>query len=336
MRRGFLVLREPEIDKLLDPASCREAVEEAFTAAATGRAVMPGVINLDLPEQEGEVHVKAGYIRGGACYAVKIASGFPGNAEKGLPSGDGMVLVFQAATGEPAALLLDNGLITDRRTAAAGAVAAEHLSRPDSRVGGVVGCGAQARHQLEALFLVRPFREVRIWGRSPEKARDCASEMSARDTLRGKCRFEAVGSAREAVEGADILLTVTSSREPLVRAEWLGHGIHVTAVGSDGPQKRELFPEVLARADRLVADSLSQCLRLGEIHHAVEAGAIRPEEVDAELGEITAGLKPGRQSEREITVCDLTGLGVQDVAAAALVLERARAGGEKTGNFLSR
>jgi ornithine cyclodeaminase len=336
MKSDILVLREHEIRKLLDPVSCREAMEEAFTAYATGGAVMPGVINLDLPEAGGEVHVKAGFLRGGEYYAVKVASGFPANLGRGLPAGDGMVLVFHAATGEPAALLLDNGVLTDLRTGAAGAVAAMHLARRNSRVVGVVGCGAQARYQLEALALVRPFREVRIWGRNPEKARVCASEMAGRSGMRELSRFVAVGSVQEAVEGADIVLTVTSSREPLVRAEWLYPGTHVTAVGSDGPEKRELFPDVLARADRLVADSLPQCLRLGEIHHAVAAGAITEQDVDAELGELTARLKPGRQNDLEITVCDLTGLGVQDVAAAALVMERARASDEKIGNFLPR
>ena len=335
MRGDILVLRETEIRRLLDPASCRVAVEEAFSAYATGGAVMPGVINLDLPEQGGEVHVKAGYLRGGGFYAVKLASGFPGNRARGLPAGDGMVLVFDAATGSPAALLLDNGLLTDLRTGAAGAVAAGHLSRRDSRVVGVVGCGVQARCQLEALAQVRPFREARIWGRDPERARACASEMAGRPGMSGKCRFRTASSVREAVAGADIVVTVTASREPLVRAEWLQPGVHVTAVGSDGPEKRELFPEVLARADRLVADSLAQCLRLGEIHHAVAAGAITERDVDAELGEITAGRKPGRQNDLEITVCDLTGLGVQDVAAAALVMERARAGREKLGTLLS-
>ena len=140
-------------------------------------------------------------------------------------------------------------------------------------------------------------------------------------------RFVAVPSVREAVEGADIVVTVTPSREPLVRAEWLSPGAHVTAVGSDGPDKRELHPDVLKRADRIVADSRSQCLRLGEIHHAVAEGAIPESRISCELGEITAGRRPGRVSDLEVTVCDLTGVGVQDVAAASVVLARARAEG---------
>jgi ornithine cyclodeaminase len=325
MSRKVLLLREPEIRRVLDAASCIEAVEQAFAAYATGGASLPAVINLEVPEQHGEIHVKAGHLRGGSHYAVKIASGFPGNAAKGLPQNDGMVLVFDATTGVPAAILLDNGFITEQRTAAAGAVAARHLSKQDARVVAVLGAGNQARYQLESLLLVRPFREARVWARRPERARACAEEMAARPGLPSGCRFAAAASVQEAVAGADIVVTVTSSREPLLRAEWLSPGMHVTAVGSDGPDKQELDPQVLKRADRVVADSRAQCLRLGEIHHAVDRGVIAADKVDSELGEIAAGLKPGRRSDTEITVCDLTGVGVQDVATAALVLGRARA-----------
>jgi ornithine cyclodeaminase len=327
MGRTVLILREPEIRRLLDPAACLQAVEEAFTALASGRAILPAVINLEVPESHGEIHVKAGHLRGGPHYAVKIASGFYDNAARGLPQNDGMVLVFDARTGAPAALLLDNGFITDLRTGAAGGVAAKHLARRDARVVGVVGSGGQARFQLQMLALVRPFREARIYGRRPERARACAEELASRPGMPVGCRFTAVPTVREAVEGADIVITVTASREPLVRAEWIGPGTHVTAVGSDGPDKWELHPEVLARADRLVADSLTQCLRLGEIHHGVASGAITEGRVYGELGEITSGRKPGRQDDREISVCDLTGVGVQDVAAAALVMARAGAAG---------
>ena len=143
----------------------------------------------------------------------------------------------------------------------------------------------------------------------------------------GGCKTIVADSIREAMAGADIVVTATASRQPLVRAEWLAPGMHLTAVGSDQPDKQELHPEVLVRADRLVADSRPQCLRLGEIHHAVAQGVIHEEDIDAELGEIAAGLKPGRRRADEITVCDLTGVGVQDVAAANVVLDRALRGG---------
>ena len=319
-RRQALILREPEIRALLDPRGCLQAVEAAFSAYARGQAELPVVINLEVPEHRGEVHVKAGYLHTGPYYAVKIASGFLDNTQLGLPTSDGMVLVFDAVTGAVAALLLDNGYITDLRTAMAGAVAAKHLARATVETVAVVGSGAQARYQIRSLTLVREPREVRVWGRNQEKAAACIEDLSRPTT---DLRFVLAPSVREAVKGADVVITVTAAREPLVQADWIARGALIIAVGSDGPDKQELAVEVLARADRIVADSLPQCLRLGEIHHAVEKGAIPKEKVTAELGQITAGLKPGRTSDDEIIVCDLTGVGVQDIAAASLVLQRA-------------
>jgi ornithine cyclodeaminase len=319
-RRPALILREPEIRALLDPRDCLQAVEAAFSAYARGQAELPAVINLEVPEHRGEVHVKAGYLHTGPYYAVKIASGFLDNTQLGLPTSDGMVLVFDAVTGALAALLLDNGYITDLRTGVAGAVAAKHLARATVETAAVIGSGAQARYQIRSLALVRKLREVRVWGRNREKVAACIEDLSG---LATDLRFVLASSVREAVQGADVVITVTAAREPVVQADWIAQGAVVIAVGSDGPDKQELAVEVLARADRIVADSLPQCLRLGEIHHAVERGAISKEKVTAELGQITAGLKPGRTSDDQIIVCDLTGVGVQDIAAASLVLERA-------------
>src|SRR5579864_2676434 len=326
MKREVLVLREEEIRALLDPAACIQAMEQAFAAYATGRAQLPPVINLEVPEHHGEVHIKTGHLSGGPYYAVKIASGFYNNAALGLPSSSGMVLVFDARTGAPAAFLLDNGFITDLRTAAAGALAAKYLARKQVNTVAVIGSGAQARYQLKLLPLVRSFREARIWGRSREKAEACVKDLR-RAGIFGQPVLAAANSVEDAVRKADLVITVTASREPLMRAEWLALGATVIAIGSDGPEKQELDVGVLARADRIVADSLPQCLRLGEIHHAVEQGAITKEKVSAELGEIAARLKPGRANDQELIVCDLTGVGVQDVAAAGLAMERALAAG---------
>jgi len=326
MSGDVLILREAEIRSLLDPHACIEAMERAFTAYSTGQAQLPSVIQLDVPENHGEIHIKAGHVRAWPYYAVKIVSGFLDNPKLGLAANAGMVVVFDAKTGETAAILLDKGFITDLRTAAAGAVAARHLSRKNVGTVAVLGTGGQARYQVEMLALVRPFSEVRIWGRDHHKAQRCVDDL-------GKCReippcnFAVTESIKEAVDGADIVITVTASREPLLRADWLKRGVTVIGIGSDAPDKQELDVAVLARADKIVADSLPQCLHLGEIHHAVECGAIRKEKVHAELGEVTAGLKPGRTSDDEIIICDLTGIGVQDVAAAALVLERAKSTG---------
>lgn len=323
MSKHILILREPEIRELLDPPSCIQAMERAFVAYSGGHAELPAVIHLDVPENRGEIHIKAGHLHGGAYYAVKIVSGFAGNTDLGLPVNDGMVVVFDARTGAPAAFLLDNGFITDRRTGAAGAVAAKYLAAPQIESVAIIGTGSQARHQLEMLAQVRKFREVRIWGRDFAKAARLAQNLTDHPPL-SECRFTPLAAVEEAVAEANLVITVTASRRPLVQAGWLKSGATVIAVGSDGPEKQELDIAVLARADRIAADSISQCLRLGEIHHAVAHGAI-PEDKVSELGEIIATRKPGRTSAGQLIVCDLTGVGVQDTAAASLILERALA-----------
>jgi ornithine cyclodeaminase len=318
-----LILRQDEIRSLLDPASCIAAVERAFVDYAGRRAELPGVIHLDIPEVEGEVHVKAGYLHGGECWAVKIASGFPHNSARGLPANSGVVLAFDARTGEPAAIMLDGGYITDLRTAAAGAIAVKHLGRARIDSVAIIGTGAQARLQLRLLIRVRRFGEVRIWGRRPEAAERCLVELRGSEAL-ADARAEVAPTVEAAVRGADLVYTVTASRSPLVRADWLDAGSLVVAVGSDGADKQELEPSVLAAADRIVVDSLPQCRRIGELHHALAAGLDDSKVV--ELGQVIAGAAPGRTSDADRIVCDLTGVGVQDVAAAGVVLERALAG----------
>jgi ornithine cyclodeaminase/alanine dehydrogenase-like protein (mu-crystallin family) len=321
------ILRRDDVAAALDMGACIDAMERAFTAYSAGRAELPAVIQLDVPERRGEIHVKAGYLHEGAVYAVKIVSGFPGNPELGLPANDGMVVVFDAETGAPAALLLDGGLITDVRTGAAGGVAARHLAPARPEVVAVIGSGAQARFQVDALSRVRSFDRVRVWGRDAERARAAAKDIVALPSLPGGSDVTTAASVREAVEDAGVVIMATASREPLLRAEWLAPGAHVTALGSDQADKQELDPSVLAAADMVVADSFAQCLRIGELHHAVDAGAVDPETV-VELGTITGGTAPGRTGDAQRTVCDLTGVGVQDVAAAALVLEEAGDAGE--------
>lgn len=324
MSRDPLILREAEIRALLDPAECIAAMERAFSAYSNGQAELPSVIHLNVPEQRGEIHIKAGYLHGGRFYAAKMVSGFPDNPSIGLPVNDGMVVVFDARTGAPAAFLLDKGYMTDFRTGAAGAVAAKHLARERVRTVAVIGTGGQARYQVEMLAQVRNFGEVRVWGRDHAKAWACAEDLGKIRAIRA-CNFAVADSVEEAVKQADLTITATASRQPLLRADWLKPGVTVIAVGSDAPDKQELDVGVLARADKIVADSIAQCLRLGEIHHAVQQGVISREKIYAELGEITSKRKPGRTSGEEIIICDLTGVGVQDVAAASLVMERAKA-----------
>jgi ornithine cyclodeaminase len=329
-RPPIRVVREHEIRALIGPPQALAAVRDAFARLARGEATLPGVIGLDIPAHEGEVHVKGAYLHGSPYFSIKMASGFYGNAARELPVTGGLVLVFDATTGLLVAMLLDNGYLTELRTGAAGALAADLLARSPVDTVGIIGSGGQARYQLEALLGVRRPRRVLVHGRSRERAFAYASEMAARFGL----DVTVAASVQETVEASDVVVTATPSREPVVRAAWLRPGVHLTALGSDGPAKRELESAVLARADKVVADSLAQCLRLGEIHHAVAEGVLRAEQVYAELGEVAAGLKPGRVSDEEITVADLTGVGVQDAAVADQVTAAALAAG--AGETLGR
>ncbi|MCX8159721.1 MAG: ornithine cyclodeaminase family protein [Candidatus Saccharicenans sp.] len=315
---------EPEIKGLVNLKEAIKAVEDSFAAYSSGRAVLPGVINLDLTAFQGEVHVKAAYIEGDEYYVIKTASGFYRNPELGLPVGNGLMQVFEARTGQLAAILFDRGYLTELRTAAAGAVAARYLAKNEIKKVAVIGSGVQARFQLRALAEVRNFREVAVWSRRPENVRSYIQEMTP--VFPGVVFLQAE-SAEVAVREADLVITATPSRQPIIRAEWLKPGAHLTAMGSDGPEKQELYPEVLARADRLFCDSMEQCRRLGEVHHALEAGLISENSISGEIGELVLGRKPGRQSDGEITVADLTGLGAQDAAVASLFLRLASKSG---------
>lgn len=313
------MLQEEEIRSLIGPADALREVRDAFAKLARGEATLPGVIGLDVRDHHGEVHVKGAYLHGSPYYSFKAASGFYDNPAKGLPVGAGMVLVFDAATGQLRALLFDGGYLTELRTGAAGALAAELLARERIGRAAIVGVGGQARYQLEALVGVRAPERVVAYGRNAARARAYADEM--RDRL--DVDVELAPTLREAVEGSELVVTTTPAREPIVEADWIGPGAHVTAVGSDLPEKQELDPAVIGKADKVVADHLKECLSKGEIHHAVAAGTLRPDDVYGELGELVAGAKPGRTREDEITVVDLTGVGVQDAAVTNAVVAAA-------------
>jgi len=318
--RQVRVLREMDIRELagLD-VDALEAVREAFRKLSSGDAVQPPVMRIDVPEHRGEVDVKGAYIRGLDSFAVKVSSGFFDNPQLGLPTASGLMILIDAHTGMPTTVLLDNGYLTDVRTALAGAVAADAMARPQIDTVAVLGAGSQARWQLRALMLVRSPRRALVWARRPEAARGYAGEMS--DAL--GIAVEAVPEAEAAVARADLVVTTTPARRPILRADWLHPGLHVTAMGSDAEHKQELEPEVLRRADVVVSDRRQQGLTIGELRAAREAGVDVSEARVAELGEVLAGTRPGRASGDEITVCDLTGTGVQDTAIARLAAARA-------------
>lgn len=296
-------------------ATSLAAVAESFGWLHDGRAIVPPVAHLEA-DGVGAVDIKTAYVAGIDRFAVKIATGFPQNAKRGLATGSGMMVVFSSNTGFCETILLDNGYLTDLRTGLAGAVAAECFAAPDSKTVGIVGTGVQARYQLLSLCLVRKPERVRVWGRSPERLADCLVDLRA--AFAGP--VEPTASVEQLVRESDLIVTVTASRSPLVRAEWLRAGQHITAVGADFPGKQELDPEVLRRADRLYCDCLAQCERLGEFQHWPGPGAVPA----VEIGAVIRGAQQGRRSDREITVCDLTGVGVQDTAIANLACSTAR------------
>jgi ornithine cyclodeaminase/alanine dehydrogenase-like protein (mu-crystallin family) len=318
------ILRQPEIGDLLSYPDAIAAVEKCFADYSSGKAVVPDVINLEIDSHQGEVHVKAAHLQGADTYVIKIASGFYDNAGLGLPVGNGMLLLFEARTGLLRSLVFDHGYLTELRTAAAGAVAAKFLAKDKLRKVGLIGSGSQARFQIRALFEVRTPDCVEVWSRNPKNVRKYIDDMASEFP---RVNFRAAVSAEAAVTASDLVITVTPSRSPLVKAEWLAPGMQITAVGSDGPEKQELEAAVLGKADLIFCDSRTQCTRLGEVHHGLSAQAINDGDITGELGEIILGRKAGRQNDRQITVADLTGIGAQDAACATLVYEKAlRAG----------
>lgn len=291
-----------------------DVIEAAFAALATGGVVMPPILSMDLPAAHGEVDVKTAYIPGFDGFAIKVSPGFFNNPSLGLPSLNGLMILFSATTGLVQALYLDNGYLTDIRTAAAGAVAARHLAPETVETAGVIGTGVQARLQMQAAHLVRPFQRLLVHGRDAEKARACADDLVA---LLG-VRAEVADSAETIVRESQLVVTTTPARAPLIQAEWLHPGLHITAMGSDQSGKNEIDPRALVAADAYVCDRVAQAEVSGELEAALAAGLWTGGH-PAELGEVITGAKSGRQSRQDVTICDLTGTGVQDTAIAAHV-----------------
>lgn len=321
------VLTERELRKIVPlDIEVVQCVESAFHSLATKAVVMPPILRIDIPEQRGEVDVKAAYVPGLDSLAVKVASGFFDNPKIGLPSSNGMMVLLSTKTGLIQALLLDNGYLTDVRTAAAGAVAAKHLARKEASVAAIMGAGMQARLQLQALALVRPISEARLWARDYSKAKAVAQELSTQLHI----AVTAYSDLKPAVAGSHIIITTTPADRPILNADWLEPGQHVTAMGSDAEHKNEIDPAAVAQADLYVADSLSQTRLLGELHHAIASGAVASSASFPELGEIIAGTKTGRVNESQITIADLTGTGIQDTAIATFAFARAESTGVAT------
>lgn len=315
------LVTEGELRQVIDlDLKAIDCVEDAFSKLATGDVVMPPILSMDLPDINAEVDVKTAFVPGLEGFALKVSPGFFNNPALGLPSLNGLMMVLSAKTGLVEAVLLDNGYLTDIRTAAAGAVAARHLAPKNTECVGILGSGVQAGLQLIAATKVCGIKKALIWGRNSDKAELLATEL--RDQL--GLDVQACSDKSTVIADSQLVVTTTPSKEPLISAEDLHPGLHITAMGSDQESKNELDPAILAKADRVVCDRISQCEKLGELRSAIAAGVYSISEDLLELGSIVNGTSQGRQSDDDITICDLTGTGVQDTAIATLALEQAR------------
>jgi ornithine cyclodeaminase len=316
----LLYLQAEDIRRLLPMEDCIQVMEHAFAALGRGDVVQPLRTVIHRPDGAGSLYVMPAFTARPAALAVKLISLFHGNLARGLPSHQGIVVVFDADTGAPAAIL-DAASLTATRTAAVSALATRLLARPDASDLAILGAGVQAWSHLEAMRIVRPIRRVRVW--SPHAARRQAFAAGAA-TLHG-LPVEAVANARDAVKGADIICTVTSASAPVLRADWVARGAHINAVGASTPTAREVDTELVVRA-RVIVDSLLAALsEAGDLIIPMSEGAIDEGGIAAELADLVLGSAPGRRGPDQITLFKSLGLAVEDAAAAARVLERATA-----------
>lgn len=324
----ILLLTSRDIQSLLTLDECIGAVEHAFRLYGEGKAVPPGVLSMHT--LDGGFHVKAGLLELDRSYfAAKINGNFPKNGIRfGLPTIQGIIVLSDSVNGTPLAVM-DSREITSLRTAAATAVAAKYLARGDSRTITICGCGNQGRVQLKALSRVCRLQTVFAYDSSEEQAVRFAQELASDLNI----SVTAVSDLAAAVRQSDICVTCTPSRLPLLGRDDVRPGTFVAAVGADNFEKQELHPSLMA-TNKIVCDILEQCALMGDLHHALDSGVLTRADVHAELGEVVAGKRPGRESKEEITIFDSTGMALQDVAAAAFLYEKAqRAGAGVRLNF---
>jgi alanine dehydrogenase len=312
-----LLLRREHVEAALSPELCIDAVENAFRRSALGEVPAPAILGMHA--DEGGFHVKAGLLETDSLYfAAKVNANFPQNAARsGLPTIQGAVLLFGATDGRLLAIM-DSMALTARRTAAATAIAAKYLSRESSSTALICGCGAQALEQLRALLCVR--NPARVFAFDIDPAKASAFAAAAQKAL--AANVTAVQDLPATMLSSDIVITCTTARKFFVTSEMIRAGTFIAAVGADNDDKQEISPELMARAS-VVTDLTEQASRIGDLHHAIVAGAMTASDVHAQLPEIVAGLKAAREDDQEVIVFDSTGTGLQDVAASIAVYQRA-------------
>ncbi|MCC3860954.1 hypothetical protein [Pseudemcibacter aquimaris] len=301
-----------EIEKVLPNIDPMPLIEDGFVDYSAGKCTIPPVGELLM--EKGDIHIKYGCSNGGDYYVVKIASGFYSNNEIGLPTSNGMMLLFDQNTGMPAVILHDECYLTDVRTAVAGAISAKYLAPKNVKAIGIVGTGIQARMQLEYLKPVTDCKNVVVWGRNVQKAEQYKSDMEQKGYS-----VTVVTDLADLCEKANLIVTTTPSEEVLITADMVKPGTHITAMGSDTLDKKELDPEILKMADKVVVDSVDQSETRGEIMWARKAGMITNDDI-VELGTVIAN-GGGRDNDDQITIADLTGVAVQDLKIAEAVFK---------------
>ena len=294
-----------EIQRRLDYAAIIQLMRAALIAQSRGQCDTPMPMHLDILPEQGEVHMKSSYRADGDYFALKTATSFPNNLSRGLPVGSGMMLLSSAETGQPVAMLEDRGHLTDVRTAAVSALVSQAIGRTDSSLG-ILGTGIQARLQAQLHAQILDLKVVYVWGRTPDRVDACCDDIQR--SLEG-VRVESVSSPGELAEKTKLIVTVTAARTPLLASCDVRPGMHVSAVGADSIGKQELDAQILRRSDVLLVDSHVQCARLGELQHALDQ-----QERALEIGQF---LESGESADRDaISVCDFTGLGVEDLYIA--------------------
>ncbi len=314
-----MVLGLEAIKRLITTPPLIQAIEDGFVLYSDGKVVVPPVGFLHFDQPPGDVHIKYGYVRGDDIYVLKMASGFYDNAKLGVPVADGVILVFSQQTGHLKMLLHDECWLTDMRTAAAGAVAARYLAPKTVRHIGIIGTGVQARMQLKLLRTVVDCRSCFVWGRDAAKVQTMIEDLNADASIQDwGLKIKAASDIGELASECRLIVATTSAREALIRADQVQAGTHITAMGSDDHGKQELEAALLGKADRVVADSIAQCVDHGECFHAVKHGTIRADSI-LELGNVIKDPALGRTNDEQITVADLTGIAIQDIQIAKMV-----------------
>lgn len=326
------VLGLDAIKTLVDVPRLIDDIEAGFVLYSDGRVNVPPVGFLHFDQPRGDVHIKYGSVTGDEFYVLKVASAFYDNPKRDMPVGDGVILIFSQKTGQLLLTLLDRGWLTDMRTAAAGAVAARHLAPKTVQNIGIVGTGVQAKLQLQLLKGVVDCKSCLVWGRDFEKAQQMISELETREEMRDwGIEIKAVEYIEELVAQSNLIVTTTPATTPLIAVNDVQRGTHITAMGSDDHGKQELDAALLQRADIVVADSVSQCVDHGECAAAVRENRIEIASI-LELGAVIKNPAIGRTSDDQITVADLTGVAVQDIQIAKMVVRSLAARNQKGNN----